>query len=111
MVARRRRRGGLMVSRRPRDRGHRPVRPRRLQPESMPLEVVNTTADHFVRRISDWRDMLEILHRGPRAVIYRPNGTLFLLLKCARLSESALGDCLALLDAGIPVDAARVMAA
>jgi hypothetical protein len=76
--------------------------------ESLPLEVVNTTADHFVRRIADWRDQLELLHRGSRATIYRPNATLFLLLKAARLSENDLGDCLALIDSGAPYDAARV---
>jgi hypothetical protein len=79
--------------------------------ESLPLEVVNTTADHFVRRIADWRDQLELLHRGSRATIYRPNATLFLLLKAARLSENDLGDCLALIDSGAPYDAARVSAA
>ena len=78
--------------------------------ESLPLEVVNTTADHFVRRIPDWRQQLEVLHRGARAAIYRPNATLFLLLKIARLSENDLGDCLALIDSGAVFDRARVMA-
>lgn len=79
--------------------------------ESFPLEVVNTTADWFVRRIPDWREQLEVLRRGSRAVIYRPNATLFLLLKCARLSESDLEDCLGLLGTGPSIDAARVLAA
>src|SRR5437016_5873831 len=31
---------------------------------SLPIEVVNTTADYFVRRVPDWRNQLEVLHRG-----------------------------------------------
>jgi hypothetical protein len=80
--------------------------------ESLPLEIVNTTADHFVRRVQDWRGQLEVLHRGSRAVVYRPTATLFLLLKIARLSETDLGDCLALLDfAPGEIDRSRVVTA
>jgi hypothetical protein len=83
--------------------------------ESFPLEIVNTTADWFVRRIPDWREQLEVLHRGPNAVVYRPTATLYLLLKAARLTETDLDDCLALIafaDANqLAVDWARVAAA
>jgi hypothetical protein len=77
--------------------------------EAMPLEIVNTTADYFVRRIEGWRDQLEVLHRGARSTIYRPNATLFLLLKAARLTETDLQDCVALLAfAPSEIDRARV---
>jgi len=66
--------------------------------EGLPVEAVNSAADFFLRRIEGWRDHIEPLLRGPSATIHRPDATLFLLLKCSRLSEIDLGDCLALLD-------------
>ncbi len=64
---------------------------------AIPIEAVNSAADFFVRRIDGWRDQLIALHRGSRATIYRPDATLFLLLKIGRLSAVDLEDCLALL--------------
>ena len=78
----------------------------------LPVEAVNSSADYFVRRIDGWRDQLVPLVRGRRAVIYRPNPTLFLCLKASRLTEIDLADCLALLAhcraVGDPVNAGRV---
>jgi hypothetical protein len=65
--------------------------------EGLPIEAVNSAADFFVYRIPDWRSQIEVLRRGPRAVVYRPTATLFLLLKLRRLSEQDLEDCEALL--------------
>ena len=52
--------------------------------------------------------------RGPRATIYRPSATLFLLLKLERLTAVDLDDCIALLDhcaaTGELVDRERVLA-
>jgi hypothetical protein len=52
---------------------------------------------------------------GPTATIYRPDATLFVLLKLRRLSETDLEDCQALLDLvkkrGLPIDAPRLTAA
>jgi hypothetical protein len=77
-----------------------------------PVEVVNSAADFFVRRITGWRDELVPLVRGPRATIYRPSATLFLLLKVERLTAVDLDDCVALLEhcatTGEPVDHDRV---
>jgi hypothetical protein len=78
---------------------------------ALPVEAVNSAADFFVRRVHDWRDHLVDLHRGVNATIYRPDATLFLLLKINRLSEVDLGDCLALIDHGDAIDRERVMAA
>jgi hypothetical protein len=64
----------------------------------LPIEAVNSAADFFVRRVTGWRDHLVELHRGTTATVYRPDATLFLLLKIQRLSEVDLDDCLALLD-------------
>jgi hypothetical protein len=81
----------------------------------LPVEAVNSAADFFVRKIADWRDHLVELHRGPSALIYRPDATLFLLLKIGRLSETDLEDCLALLEhlrsVPEPMDAARLRSA
>ncbi len=81
----------------------------------LPVEAVNSSADYFVRRIEGWRDELVPLVQGPRAVIYRPTPTLFLLLKLARLSAVDLDDCLALIEhcrrVVDPIDRARVAAA
>jgi hypothetical protein len=83
--------------------------------EGLPVEAVNSAADFFLRRIEGWRDHIELLLRGPSATIHRPDATLFLLLKCTRLSEVDLGDCLALLDFvrahGLALDRARVLRA
>lgn len=63
----------------------------------LPIEAVNSAADFFVRRVDGWRDQLVILHRGPRATVFRPSSTLFVLLKIARLSQTDLEDCLGLI--------------
>lgn len=78
---------------------------------ALPIEAVNSAADFFVRRIDDWREHLVVLHRGSRATIYRPDATLFVLLKLSRLSEVDLGDCLTLLALGEAIDRVRVRAA
>lgn len=79
---------------------------------ALPIEAVNSAGGYFVRRIPDWKHHLVVLHRGVRATIYRPDPTLFLLLKIRRLSESDLEDCRALLahrrQSGEVIDVARV---
>lgn len=79
----------------------------------LPVEAVNSAADFFVRKIADWRTQLVPFVRR-RATIYRPNATLFLLLKLERLSAVDLEDCLGLLAhcraTGELVDAERVRA-
>jgi hypothetical protein len=79
----------------------------------LPVEAVNSAADFFVRKIDGWRDELVPLVRGPRATIYRPSATLFLLLKIERLTAVDLDDCIALLDhcaaTGELVDRERVL--
>jgi hypothetical protein len=81
----------------------------------LPVDAINSAADFFVMRIEGWHDEIEILREGPAARIYRPTPTLFLLLKCSRLSEQDLADCLLLLDRvrseGLALDRARVLAA
>ena len=81
----------------------------------LPIETVNSAADFFVRRIPGWERELSILRAGPRATVYRPTPTLFVLLKVGRLSERDLKDCeLALSRAeeeGSALDRVRIVAA
>ena len=79
----------------------------------LPVEAVNSAADFFVHRIPDWRQRVVPFRQGARATIWRPDTTLFVLLKIGRLSETDLADCLALLDhpasRAEPVDARRLL--
>ena len=58
------------------------------------IETINQAALYFLEKIPGYRDSLVLLHTGKKGRIYRPNATLFLLLKIKRLSESDLQDCL-----------------
>ena len=64
--------------------------------EGLPIEVVNSAVDYFIRRIPQWNREVEVLRKGSKATIYRPTPTMFLLFKIARLSEQDLDDCTAL---------------
>jgi hypothetical protein len=81
----------------------------------LPIEALNSAADFFVRRISGWREEIELFRTGPRARLFRPTPTLFLLLKIGRLSEQDLADCRSLIQKaqreGLQIDHTRVMAA
>jgi hypothetical protein len=77
----------------------------------LPVEIVNSAADFFVRRIVHWQAEVEPWRSGKRGRILRPSPTLFLLLKIGRLSEQDLEDCLALLQKADRLDHHRVLAA
>lgn len=81
----------------------------------LPIESVNSAADFFVRRIDGWDEMIEVLRAGPRATVYRPTTTLFVLLKLGRLTDRDLADCeLAIASAraaGTPIDEGRLVSA
>jgi hypothetical protein len=80
----------------------------------LPVEALNSAADFFVHRITDWREQVEVFRVGRSGRVLRPTPTLFLLLKLRRLSTRDLDDCLRLLERcraeGLGVDAARVVA-
>lgn len=77
----------------------------------LPVETMNGAADFFVYKISDWRQHLVEFRRGAAGIVFRPDATLFLLLKLRRLDDRDLADCRALLAIGEPFDRARVLAA
>lgn len=81
----------------------------------LPIEAMNSAADFFVRRIPGWQEEIEIFRTGPRARLFRPTPTLFLLLKIGRLSEQDLADCRSLIRKAhaelLQINRARVMAA
>lgn len=58
------------------------------------IETINQAASYFLEKIPNYKDSLVLLHSGKKGKIYRPNATLYLLLKIRRLSESDLQDCL-----------------
>jgi hypothetical protein len=57
-------------------------------------EAINQAGGLFLHRIPDWKDHLVEIYRGKRAIIYRPDKTLYLMLKIGRMTESDLSDCL-----------------
>lgn len=60
----------------------------------IPIESINQAASMFLLRIPNWKDMLVELAVGIKMVLFRPNSTLFILLKISRLSEIDFEDCL-----------------
>jgi hypothetical protein len=64
----------------------------------LPVEAINQAGAYFLQRIDGWEEHLVAVHEGKRARMFRPDVTLFLLLKISRLSESDLADCLAMLQ-------------
>lgn len=81
----------------------------------LPVEAINQAGAFFLSRIKHTREDWVLLHRGPKAAIYRPSATLFLLLKLRRMTESDLADCLEMLryaeKKAEPVDRERVVSA
>jgi len=59
----------------------------------LPVESINQAGSLFLNKISDFKEHLVVLHHGSRSNVFRPDGTLYLLLKVRRLSESDLTDC------------------
>lgn len=83
--------------------------------QGLPVETVNSAVEFYLYELDGWRDALEIFRESDGVRIYRPNPTLFLLLKVNRLSEQDLSDCMALLDRvaedGLDLDRDRVVRA
>lgn len=63
-------------------------------------ETVNSAAGYFLSKIPDFKSELVELSRRSGFTLYRPNATLFLKLKAARMTETDLQDCLALIQHG-----------
>ena len=80
--------------------------------EGLPIEVVNSAADFYVRRVPEWNREVVVLRQGASAKILRPTATMYMLFKLARLGEQDFDDCMALLawcdDHDEVVDRARV---
>jgi hypothetical protein len=81
----------------------------------LPIETINQAGSFFLSRIPDFEKELVLLHHGQSAQIFRPNATLYLLLKIRRMSVSDLQDCEQWLkwttQKGEPIDRARVLSA
>lgn len=70
----------------------------------LPIESINQAAAFFVHKQLDLEKHLIELQRGKKAVIYRPDGVLFLRLKTARMTETDLDDCLRYLKIDATLD-------
>jgi hypothetical protein len=56
--------------------------------------AINQAGSFFLRQIPEWEKKLILCAESKSCRLYRPNGTLYLQLKMARMSESDLTDCL-----------------
>jgi hypothetical protein len=63
----------------------------------LPVEAINSAAEYFLSKQTDFEKELVVLHAGKKARILRPNAFLYLRLKIERMTESDLIDCLSLL--------------
>jgi hypothetical protein len=57
-------------------------------------EAVNQAAAFFLHRIPGWGHHLIPVRKGLRATFHRPDSTLYVLLKLARLTATDLQDCM-----------------
>jgi hypothetical protein len=55
-------------------------------------ETVNSAARFFVNRIPDWKSHLVLLISGPVGLVFRPDLTLFIVLKLSRATAIDLED-------------------
>ena len=60
----------------------------------LPVEAINQAAAHFLFKQKKWKDHLVLVQKGKKGSLYRPDRTLYLLLKIGRLSTSDLQDCI-----------------
>jgi hypothetical protein len=65
---------------------------------NLPIEAINQAGAFFLFRISDWKNNIILLKKNKKTAFYRPNTTLFLQLKIARMSETDLLDCIKMIE-------------
>lgn len=59
----------------------------------LPVESINQAADVFLDRIEGFRSRLVLLAEAKNCKIFRPDASLYLVLKIGRMSESDFSDC------------------
>jgi len=64
---------------------------------ALPVESINQAAAFFLFKVSNWQNQIVLIHKGAHARIFRPNATLFIQLKIARMSESDSEDILGMI--------------
>lgn len=64
----------------------------------LPIEAINQAAAFFLYRISDWEKNIVLIYKGHKASVFRPNATLYILLKLKRFSEGDYEDCLNMIE-------------
>ncbi|MBI3018818.1 MAG: hypothetical protein HYY61_02890 [Deltaproteobacteria bacterium] len=64
----------------------------------LPIEAINQAASFFLYKIPNWEKELVLIHKSPKASIFRPSATLYILLKLKRLSETDFEDCMKMIE-------------
>src|SRR3989344_3724351 len=64
----------------------------------LPVEAINQAASFFLYKIPDWEKELVLIHKSPKASIFRPSATLYILLKLNRFSETDFKDCIKMIE-------------
>lgn len=59
----------------------------------LPVEAINQAGSFFLRKIENWEDNLVLIKSSKSCRVFRPDSTLFLLMKIARFSENDFMDC------------------
>jgi hypothetical protein len=60
----------------------------------LPAGTINQAALIYVQKIKNYLAHLVEFYQGTKSTIFRPDATLFVLLKMKRMSESDLNDCM-----------------
>jgi len=60
----------------------------------LPIEVLNPSADFFLRQIPNWKASLVLFKAGKKGNIFRPSLELYLKLKLNRGTDTDLEDCI-----------------
>jgi hypothetical protein len=61
------------------------------------VEAINQAGAFFLHKIPKWQDELVVIQKGSNVRFLRPNLCLFIKLKCGRMSETDLSDCLVMI--------------
>jgi hypothetical protein len=65
---------------------------------SLPPEAINQAGALYLKKISGWKNNLVEIKSSSDCTIYRPNATLYVLLKLNRLSQADAEDIVAMLS-------------
>jgi hypothetical protein len=65
---------------------------------NLPITSINQAASFFLYKIPNWEKQLVLIAQSKICKLYRPNATLYIILKIQRMSESDLQDCIQMIN-------------